>query len=180
MENLESNILASHMGASFSNLSPLLRKVHEGKKRIEGEVNVEHGNIIAKIICFIFRFPKENSKTHLVVNCYHSGNSMKWYRDFDGHKMQSHFYSSNGCLVEKLGPLDLYFHPTEEDGALIYKFGYTKLFGIPMPKFLGPIIRAREYESEGRYSFEVRVYMFCVGLVLAYAGSMQLIDEEIA
>lgn len=179
MKQFESNVLSAHMGADFEKLSPLLRRVHCGAQYMEGVVKVEHGNPLAKIICHIFKFPKANSQCHLRVECYHSGDSMQWIRYFDDHKMESNFVSQGHYLVERLGPLDLYFSPLEENGELTYQFVFTRIWGIPLPKILGPNIYAREYECDGKYKFEVRVHMLFIGLVLAYGGTMQLRENLI-
>ena len=88
--------------------------------------------------------------------------------------MESHFVKDGSYLVERLGPLAMSFNAIEQQGELHYQFIKTRLFGIPLPKIVSPQIAAFEREVGGRYQFSVEVKMFPVGLVIAYAGELQL------
>ena len=172
------NILSNHMGPSFNRLSPILRRVHTGSQNIEGLVKIERGNILANIICNIFRFPKASDACILKVECHHTPTDLLWIRNFSGHIMKSSFSRRRNNLIEKLGPLDLMFSATEKNGSLNYNFFSKKLFGIPIPKILSPNIYALEYESNGEYNFKVQVKMLLIGPVLSYGGIMKLIGDE--
>ncbi|ARU54131.1 multipass membrane protein [Oleiphilus messinensis] len=168
------NIFTTHIGEEFHELSPLLQKVHTGHSRMEGCIAVKRGGKLANIICNIFGFPRHNLQTDLAVECDHNAESMVWVRYFDGLKMSSRFISGNNCLVEKLGPLSMRFKTRVNEGALEYHFLGTRLFGIPMPAFLCPQIKAREQEKNGYYSFNVSVSMFLIGFVLSYGGELSV------
>ncbi len=172
----EGNILSNHMGPSFDNLSPLLRQVHNGSQYIEGTVKIERGNMLASIICSIFRFPKSSKACTLKVKCHHTSNSILWVRNFNGHIMKSSFSSNGIHMIETLGPLDLAFSPNEKNGSLTYNFVSTKLFGITTPKIFSPIIYALEYEENNEYKFRVSVKMHMIGLILSYGGTMRLME----
>mgnify|MGYP002700827749 CR=1 FL=1 len=152
----------------------ILQQAHIGKKRLSGIATVEHGNILAKVLCHLFRFPKASADTSLTVDCMHSENSMLWHRDFDGHKMESHFRVEGEFLVECLGPLALSFKAVEYNQELHYKFVKTRLLGIPMPNFLCPTVVAYEQESSGAYQFSVEVRMPVIGKVIRYSGQLEL------
>ncbi|MCO7224125.1 DUF4166 domain-containing protein [Pleionea sp. CnH1-48] len=173
------NILSEQLGESFHQLSPLVRQVHIGKQCIKGNVKVERGNLVARLICNLFGFPKANDNVVLSVDCCHSGDGIEWFRNFDGHIMRSHFIAKEDFLVEKLGPLDLHFRAEEEEGTLKYRFFKTKFWRIPLPGFLSPNIYAVEFESNEVYQFKVKVSMPFVGLILAYGGSMQLVNDGV-
>ena len=51
------NILEAHMGDNFDKLSPLLRMAHKGNKLLHRHAEVKRGNLLAEIICTLFRFP---------------------------------------------------------------------------------------------------------------------------
>lgn len=169
------NIISKKMGASYDRLSPVIREVHSGKKVIEGVIRVERGGLLADAICALFRFPKQNHKCSLRVECHHSSNRILWVRNFDGLILRSNFISSGDLLCEQMGPLRMFFYPVENDGVLEYRFLKTKFFGIPLPKIFSPKIYAREYEVDGVYCFSVKVSVFAVGKVLAYGGSMEVL-----
>lgn len=172
--NRENSILALHMGEGFDTLSPLLQDTHIGRRRLEGIAKVQRGNFFARVICSVFGFPEQNSRSNLSVDCEHSVDAMVWKRNFDGQKMESHFAKNGSYLVERLGPLAMSFKAIEQQGELHYQFIKTRLFGMPLPKIVSPQIVAFEKEAGGCYQFSVEVKMFPVGLVIAYAGELQL------
>lgn len=172
----DKTVLANHMGQQFLRLAPLLQNVHTGNKRLAGVVNVRQGNFLARLICNVFRFPRANPKTELIVICQHTHNAMLWQRYFDGHEMQSHFSIDGEFLVEHLGPLAMSFKAVEKDGALHYQFTRTRFLGIPVPAFLSPEIIAFEKEHQGKYVFSVSVNMFPAGIIISYGGELNMVD----
>ena len=168
------NILTDHMGSEFYKLPPLVQKVHIGRNRLEGMVQVSRGNLLAQLICTVFRFPKASEHCRLVVNCDHTDQVMLWHRNFDGLDMVSHFRREGEYLIERLGPLVMYFKALAVDGCLRYDFRYTKLFGIRLPVWFSPRIDAQEYEEDGHYRFSVQVTMPVVGKVISYFGVMSV------
>jgi len=170
----ESSVLALHMGENFKRLSPLLQKSHIGINKLEGTAIVKRGNIIARIICSLFGFPRENPKSKLRVDCEHTSDSMVWMRDFDGLKMESSFERQGEYLIEFLGPLSMYFKAVEKDGELHYLFIKTKFIGVFLPNFLSPQVVASEKEVDGKYRFSVEVRMFWIGVVIAYSGELKV------
>lgn len=174
MLNLNDSVLAVHMGEKFSDLSPLLRQAHLGSNTLEGTAQVKHGNIMARMICRAFRFPKAGNHVHLKVNCQHTDTAMVWQRYFDGVSMQSHFRQDGKYLVEKLGALELRFKAVEHNGSLHYQFIKTHFWGIPMPNFLSPQVVATEQEVDQQYHFSVVVKMFLIGMVISYGGELTL------
>lgn len=172
--NKNNSVIANHMNSNFDSLAPLLQRAHVGKVRLSGLADVRQGNFLARIVCNIFRFPKENVNVDLTVDCDHKKESMVWKRDFDGLKMNSSFKICGEYLVEKLGPLALYFKILEVNGTLHYDFIKTRIFGIPVPTFMCPQIIAFEKEVAGQYEFSVEVKLFMIGRVIDYGGTLNL------
>jgi hypothetical protein len=171
---VDDSVLAIHMGESFNRLSPLLQKAHLGKNRLTGFAQVKRGNIIARCICRLFGFPKQNLKSTLSVDCSHQSDSMSWRRSFDGLIMISHFRRKGEFLIESLGPLMMLFKAVESNGTLQYQYIRALFWGVPLPKFLSPQIIAFEKEEEGMYHFSVKVKMFLVGMVISYNGKLNV------
>lgn len=170
----ENSILALHMGDNFAALSPLLQRVHIGSGRLEGVVNVKRGNILAGALCSVFGFPRQNTAAILSVDYEHNRDLMSWERNFDGLKMVSHFNRQADYLIESLGPIAMSFKAVECQGELHYRLFKTRFSGITIPKIISPTIVAYEKEVGGRYQFSVEVSMFPVGLVVAYAGELEV------
>lgn len=153
---------------------PLVRKAHEGNIRLEGDVVVERGNVIAQLVCTLFGMPPSSPKCRLVVLGSHDAETMTWNRHFDDHAMDSHFYKDGKHLVERLGPIHMKMALDVKDGVLTYALDKTRIFGIPIPGFISPSVRAVEQQVEDKYRFSVVVAMPVVGKLVSYLGDMQV------
>ena len=169
------NILKYHMGDSFYRLAPLLQRFHVGKKTLVGKADVEHGNVIARFICWVMGFPREGSGIALQVECDH-GATMSWRRKFNGQLMGSTFSLDRDGLVESLNSLQLYLRAIESNGELHYQFYGIKFLGLPLPTFLCPQIVAYERDNAGKYQFYVAVKLWLIGPVIRYWGILELIE----
>lgn len=168
------NVLMDHMNEKFERLSPLLRKAHTGHKQLKGHAVVTRGNVLANLICKIFKFPPASDNVLLTVECKHTESQMLWRRNFGGLRMESSFSKQGKYLVEHLGPLDLSFIAEEKHKQLHYDFVKTTIWGIPLPKILSPQVIAYEKDVDGVYCFNVEVSMFLVGKVIAYNGELEV------
>ncbi len=171
------NVLSTHMGEAFQELSPLLQKFHTGKKSLNGKVDVVQGNALAKVLCWFMRFPKQGKSIELLVECDHGDEGMSWKRRFGDHVMASTFFKKGEYLVERLNGLQLSLKAIEEQGALVYEFSSAKYFGLPLPSILCPKVEAYEQETDGKYEFYVNVDMWLLGKVISYWGALELTDE---
>ncbi|RYD83983.1 MAG: DUF4166 domain-containing protein, partial [Sphingomonadales bacterium] len=99
----------------------------------------------------------------------HAGKE-RWTRDFGGHCFTSELSQAGQRVAERFGPLRFIFDlPSDGEGLRMALMDWT-LFGVPMPRFLGPRINAREWVAEGRFHFEVTVRMPVIGDVVHYTG----------
>jgi hypothetical protein len=91
--------------------------------------------------------------------------------------MASSLTKQGEYLVEYLGPLEMLFLASERNGELHYSFYKCRCFGISIPNKLSPKIVASERQQNGKYNFSVKVYMFLLGMVISYSGTLQLNDD---
>jgi Domain of unknown function (DUF4166) len=169
-----SDLFKDCLGEKFEQLAPLVRKAHAGKVRLEGDVVVERGNAIAQLVCNLFGMPPASLKCRLVVLGSHDAQTMTWNRHFDDHPMDSHFYKDGDYVVERLGPIHMKMALEVSDGVLTYSLAKTRIFGIPIPKFISPRVKAVEQQVEDKYRFSVVVGMPVVGMLVSYLGDMQV------
>ncbi len=174
MDNNTESVLIEHMGSQFYELAPLLQKSHIGHIELRGTAQVERGNLLAKMLCNIMRFPKVSASVPLTVDCQHTKEKMLWRRNFDGLIMASTFCKHHEYLVEYLGPLAMSFKAEAKDRELHYEFYKTRFLGIPMPKLFSPQVIAYEREANGLYQFYVSVSMCGLGKVISYQGKLEL------
>lgn len=165
-------LYARAMGAGFDALPSAVRAVHEvnGDGGAAGEGSVKRGSHpLARLIGTIMRFPPSGDYP-LHVAFATEGGRERWTRDFGGHRFASELSLAGKGVAERFGPLRFVFDlPADETGLRMVLRRWT-LFGLPMPRALGPRIAAREWQEDGRFRFEVDVRLPLIGEVVGYAG----------
>jgi len=170
------NAFIRHLGQHYSQLSPLIKQAHIGTIRLEGEVFVRHGNALARLMCRVLKMPRAGESVQLIVDGFHEEDRMRWHRTFDGHEMRSGFIAQDDFLIEHLGPLKLWLKlAVDADGSLDYHLKRTSLWGIALPKWMAPELKASESEREGNYDFYVGISLPLVGKLIEYGGLIRLL-----
>ncbi|MEQ1538535.1 MAG: DUF4166 domain-containing protein [Sphingorhabdus sp.] len=165
-------LYARVMGDAFYALPPAVRGMHRivGDGGAEGRATVTRGgNILAKLIANIMRFPPEGDHT-LHVHFTERDGAECWTRDFGGHRFQSHLSQAGAQLVERFGPLRFHFDLSGDETGLRMHMTRWTAFGLPMPLFLGPKSNAREWGEGDRFHFDVPISLPLIGPVIHYRG----------
>jgi hypothetical protein len=175
-------LYARVLGAAFDALPRAVRRLHDiGRDAgAAGEGRVERGKgLLARAVGAVMRFPPEGVWP-LHVSFSERGGVETWTRDFGGHRFYSTLSARGGGIVERFGPVRFVFGiPVGAEGLEMRLRGWS-VFRIPLPRFLGPRISAREWEDEeGRFRFEVRAALPLVGGIVRYAGWLVGIEEAL-
>lgn len=88
--------------------------------------------------------------------------------------MPSRLWSQDLLLREQLGLVRFGFALTVEDGVLVWRVARAHALGLPLPARWFDAVQAREYESEGRYWFDVAAAMPVAGLLVRYRGWLEV------
>ncbi|MDG2534273.1 DUF4166 domain-containing protein [Sphingomonas sp. HITSZ_GF] len=164
-------LYARAMGNRFEALPGRVRAMHDmtGDAGADGEGQVRRGRGLAWLIGRMMGFPPAGSYP-LHVSFAAAAGKERWTRDFGGHVFSSELSLTGQGVAERFGPLRFAFDlPSDGKGLAMALRGWTA-FGVPMPRFLGPRITAREWQEDGRFRFEVGVSLPLVGAVVHYAG----------
>jgi hypothetical protein len=167
-------LYARAMGARFATLPPAVRGMHavHGDAGGQGEGSVWRGRGLAWLIGRIMGFPPEGHYPLHVAFAERDGRE-RWTRDFGGHRFTSELSLAGQGVAERFGPLRFLFDlPFDAEGLRMELRRWT-LFGLPMPRWLGPRIAAREWQEAGRFRFEVAVSLPLIGPVVAYRGWLE-------
>jgi hypothetical protein len=163
------------MGASYASLPEAVREMHRihADGGASGEAEVERGGgIAARLIARIMRFPPAGRHPLHVAFGERDGVEA-WTREFGPHRFTSHLGERDGQLVERFGPLRFRFDlPSDESGLAMEMRGWSCL-GIPLPMALAPRSRAREWQEDGRFRFDVPIALPLVELVVRYSGWLE-------
>lgn len=169
-------LYARAMGERFNRLPPRVREMHDltGDAGAAGEGTVRRGKGLAWLIGRMMGFPPAGSHPLHVAFAARDGKE-RWTRDFGGHAFTSELRQAGQGVAERFGPLRFAFDlPSDGEGLRMVLRGWSA-FGVPMPRFLGPRITAREWVGEGRFRFEVGVSLPLLGEVVHYVGWLERI-----
>ncbi|RYD56747.1 MAG: DUF4166 domain-containing protein, partial [Sphingomonadales bacterium] len=133
---------------------------------------IARGRGVAGLIGWVMGFPPNGEYPVHVAFAEHEGRE-RWTRDFGGHCFSSELSQAGQGVSERFGPLRFVFDlPSDAEGLRMVLRGWT-LLGVPMPRWLGPRIEAREWVEDDRFRFDVRVRMPVMGSVVQYAGWLE-------
>lgn len=160
------------MGDRFGALPPRVRAIHQivGDGGAQGEGSVARGGgLLARLLGAVMRMPPAGDYPLHVAFAERSG-AETWTRDFGGHLFTSELSAARGGVAERFGPLRFLFALPSDGEELRMVFCGWSLFGVPLPRILGPRIAAREWEESGRFRFEVEVAMPLARPIVRYTG----------
>jgi hypothetical protein len=151
------------LGPRFVDLPPTLRALHDGTRstRWQGRADVARGtSLVMRLLATLFRLPPAGPDQPLTVTFELDGDTEIWTRTFGKKRFRSVQFEQGGVLHETVGPgrlavCRLIMGVTADATGLQLTMLGTRLFGMPLPRFLVPQIRAVESEQNGRFHFDV-------------------------
>ena len=160
------------MGDRFERLPPAVASLHSVLRDggASGRAVVTKGhNPLARIVAAVMRFPS-SGKHALHVAFEERGGVERWTRDFSGQRFTSCLSQCGSQVVERFGPLRFRFDlPSDTCGLRMEMRGWS-VAGLPLPLALSPRTRAREWEEDGAFHFDVAIDMPLIGRVIRYHG----------
>ncbi|MGB3796214.1 MAG: DUF4166 domain-containing protein [Alteraurantiacibacter sp.] len=162
------------MGDDFDRLPDSVRAIHsvlrDGGASGEAEVTGAD-NAIGALIGKFMRFPSTGTHALHVAFSERDGKE-RWTRQFGKTAFTSELSEASGMLVERFGPARFYFDlPSDENGLTMVMTRWS-IFGIRLPLAIAPQSRAREWEAEGRFHFDVPIALPLIGKIVHYRGHL--------
>ena len=172
-----SALFASLLGdAAFSTLPLRVQAMHlaAGTRVYRGQADIVRGTgLLAHLCGWATAQPPAGDGVVLEVEIVAGAQGERWTRNFAGHRMRSRMWACNGLLCERLGLVTFGFALAVVDGVLVWNLRRVRALGIPLPPgWFG--VRAHEFESDGRYRFDVEARLPLVGLLVHYRGWLDL------
>ena len=176
---IATSVHAQVLGPSFERLPPLLRGVHDARRRKEfsGRCSIESGrNWLARAIQVFASLPSRShadAEVHVVIERSDGGEISEpretWTRRFGGQRMQSMIRRGRDGLEERFGPIVLTFALTLEPGRIVWRIKGARFLFIPLPVAWFAGCGAFETIVDGRYWFDARAGMLGI-LLVHYKG----------
>lgn len=166
------------LGAGFERLPASLRALHAraGAHRYAGQVQaVRGGGLLARLCGWIAGLPPAYAGA-IEVEIHADAEGETWTRRFGRAAMRSRLRERAGLIHERLGPMAFVFaleidSQGDEDGeGVTWRLRSVRALGLPLPLAWFDGMRAREFERDGRYRFEVRAALPGMGLLVEYRG----------
>jgi hypothetical protein len=171
------------MGDCWLQVAEPVRLAHSTRSitRARGQVRIQHGpHYLARVIARMLGLPRPDgaAETQLTVTAGPDGE--QWQRSFNGRGFTTRQYDSNGSrLAERYGVLEFCFRLDAPGGSLLYlqREAAVTFAGVRwrLPGPLAPHVEAREAPAGlNRVTVDVRVTLPWIGLLIAYAGSIEI------
>jgi hypothetical protein len=171
------------LGAEFDKLDAAVRRLHllQGHYRLCGHCSIsgaEHflGRVLARLLCLPLCADEAEFSFELLVDA----GGETWTRHFPGKTMQTRLQRhSSTVLVERMGSVRPKFGLGVDEGSLSMRLLGMNVLGLAWPKRWLPAIRTRESGDGDLYRFEVDARLGRLGLLVAYAGTLDLRSLEV-
>jgi hypothetical protein len=171
------------LGSAFARLAPAVQRGHRpgDALRLSGQASVRRGSgLLARSLCGLMGFPAAGDAVPVSVHMQAHGAGERWQRCFGMQRFESRFSlgqgAQQGLLVEKFGPLRFHIALAVADGTLLWTVRSGALWIIPLPALLLPSGDSREYESDGRFHFDVEIAHPLAGLIVQYRGWLEPVE----
>lgn len=170
------------LGSAWFDLDPVVRQVHAADQVITATLEIRHGQgPVARIVRSVLRLPIAADGHATTLRITPDARTERWTRTFGRRSLVTIQRAlSDGCLGERIGPLELRFRLHTAAGALSYvQIGAVLIVGrwsIPLPRWIAPRVEAREEREDGgdRAHVHVRICAPMIGFLMSYEGCLEV------
>jgi hypothetical protein len=163
------------LGERFDALPPAVRRMHGGGRVTASGRAVSAGRGLGAVAARLILGAPGRGRYALRFEVEPDDGGETWTRWFGERRLRSRLRpcaANPRCLEERMGlasfRLAMRWAPTG--------FGWDlrgwRIGLLPLPRWLGPKVRARCFEAGGEYRFSVIVAHAWLGVVMAYAGRL--------
>lgn len=164
------------LGERFEELPAQVQALHDVTAQVTwaGRADVERGkSITTRLLATVLGLPPAGRDLPLSVTFTPLGEAESWTRTFGSKPFTSTQSAARSQLHERVGPVVLRMTLQPDATGLSLALVGARLFGVPVPRPLLPLVRTRESECGGRYRFEVEAVMPVLGLLVRYDGWLE-------
>jgi len=167
------------LGDSWWQLPRSLQRLHavQGREIFTGRARVSRGRgLLARLAAWYFRFPAAGEDVELTLTKTRTARGEVWERDFAGRKFRSILTAAErpGHYRERFGALTYEQALPVENATLFFVVQRGWFLGVPIPSFLLPRSRAKEFALADRFHFDVGLYAPLTGeLIVHYQGHVR-------
>lgn len=176
------------LGQAWQQLPQPLRQLHTvdaAASTFTGRCGVERGRSpLAWIAAKSIGFPRAGDNLPITVRLVAVGGGERWSRSVGGSTFSSMQSAgrglADGLVRERFGAVAVDMALVVEPDRLVYVVRRWRLFGVPLPLWLGPRSIAVETADGQRFWFDVRIAHPLTGLIVRYRGWLVREPDNVA
>jgi hypothetical protein len=165
-------------GATLDRLQHPVRALHEVHDAtvVFGQTDIERGAMpIARLVGWVFGFPPAGRRMPTAITVLATRGFEIWYRRFSGFPILTHLEpcpgAGNGMIVERFRfGVTFELRTIERGGALHFQLCGMRIYGLPMPRWLWPLLNAEESAEHGGFRFDIDIALRGCGRLIRYRG----------
>ena len=169
------------LGPAWQQLPLPLQQLHAvdaDAATFAGQCSVERGRSpLAWIVAKSIGFPRAGMNLPISVRLVAEADEEHWSRTIAGSAFSSVQSAGRGCagglVRERFGAVAVDMALVVEPGRLVYVVRRWRLFGVPLPLWLGPRSVAMETADGQKFCFDVRIAHPLTGLIVRYRGWLE-------
>lgn len=169
------------LGAEFKKLPPKVRSPHLTNEvsHWRGKASVRRGQSFwSKLLGLVFGFPANSDDIQVDVTKVVTRNGETWDRRFGDRSFRSFLAANSLGMTERFGPLTFQLGLKIVDDSLHFPVVAGRIGPMPLPRWLLPISDAREFETDGRFHFDVKLSApFTHSLLVHYQGALSAVIQ---
>lgn len=176
----EPTLFQRALRTEFDALPEPVRQLHTvfDHRRWSGKAKVTRGRSrLGNLLCRIVGFPPEAEETPVSVTIERRGDREIWRREFGGKPFKSMLSlpaaTGTGLIRERFGLAAFDIRLALEDGSLTYPVRRGWFCGLPLPRWLLPVSKSREFAENGRFCFDVGISLPGAGALVRYQGWLE-------
>jgi len=148
---------AQILGSKLTDCAPEVQALHRDHGTFHGQITVERPqNRLLYALGGLSSLPPPGSHD-LTLNKSPNDTGEIWVRTIGPATMKSTQWAHGDHVAEKLGAVTAITALTVTEGTLSMHVTGWRLFSVPMPRSLAPIVSTSETGDRGRYLFDIRI-----------------------
>lgn len=130
--------------------------------------------LLARLSRAVIGLPETGRYGDLKVTIAPDAGGEWWTRDFGPCRFSSRLQSlaAPGEFEERVGPLSFRFQAVQQANGFSWRMLSWRLGPLPLPKALGPQVRATSFARDWVYRFSVVTAHPWLGVIFAYSGRL--------
>lgn len=170
-------LLRRAMGRLFNRLPGPVKEQHGAIDILltTGRCDIDRGRALsARLIGWLFGFPPAGRDLPTKVTVIAEAGREIWHRDFGGNGiftvLEPAAQAGRPTIVEKFGAVAFDLALEERQGGLGMTVIGMRVFGIPMPRWLWPVLKGIERAEPQRFVFDIDIRLGWGRPLIHYRG----------